>query len=280
MAVDYIASRRADRPFALVLSWGPPHNPYRDVPREYLDRYPVPDVEVPANCPDPVREDLAGYCAHVTALDEQLARIVAAIDAAGLRDDTILVYTSDHGDMLGSQGVTRKQHPWDESIRVPFLLRCPDQAGRGRYLSFPFGVVDILPTLLGLAGVPIPETVEGRDVSPAIHGEPFAEPELALIMCIAPFAEYVGAPWRGVRSARYSYARWLDGRGILYDTAADPEQLDNRYGNPACAALQRHLEDAMQQLLAERGDEFLSAAHYIGRCGFTVDERGAVPFTL
>ena len=279
MAVDYIASRPGDRPFALVLSWGPPHNPYRDVPREYLDRYPVPDVEVPANCPDPVREDLAGYCAHVTALDEQLARIVAAIDAAGLRDDTILVYTSDHGDMLGSHGVNRKQHPWDESIRVPFLLRCPDQAGRGRHLSFPFGVVDILPTLLGLAGVAIPDSVEGTDVSPAIRGEAFAEPELALTMCIAPFAEYVGSPWRGVRSARYSYARWLDARGILYDTAADPDQLDNRYGSPACAALQRHLEDAMQQLLGERGDRFLPAAHYVEGYGFTVDERGAVPFS-
>ena len=280
MAVDYIASRPADVPFALVLSWGPPHNPYRDLPQEYLDRYPEADVEVPANCPDPVREDLAGYCAHVTALDEQLARIVAAIDAAGLREDTILVYTSDHGDMLGSQGVDRKQHPWDESIRVPLLLRCPDQAGRGRHLPFPFGVVDILPTLLGLAGVPIPDSVEGRDMSPAIRGEPFAAPEHALTMCIAPFAEYVGAPWRGVRSARYSYARWLDGRGILYDTAADPDQLDNRYGSRSHAALQRHLEDAMQQLLAERGDRFLPAAHYVERHGFTVDERGAVPFSL
>ena len=276
MAVDYIASRPKDTPFALVVSWGPPHNPYRDLPREYLDRYPVEDVEVPANCRHPVREDLAGYCAHVTALDEQLGRIVAAVDAAGLREDTIFVYTSDHGDMLGSQGMTRKQHPWDESIRVPFLLRCPDQAGHGRHLSFPLGVVDILPTLLGLAGVPIPDSAEGTDVSPAIRGEPFCEPELALTMCITPFAEYVGAPWRGVRSARYSYARWLDGRGILYDTTADPDQLDNRYGSPACAALQRRLEDAMQQLLAERGDRFLPASHYVERYGFTVDERGAV----
>ena len=182
--------------------------------------------------------------------------------------------------MLGSQGMTRKQHPWDESIRVPFLLRCPDQASHGRHLSFPLGVVDILPTLLGLAGVPIPDSAEGTDVSPAIRGEPFPEPELALTMCITPFAEYVGAPWRGVRSARYSYARWLDGRGILYDTTADPDQLDNRYGSPACAALQRkRLEDAMQQLLAERGDEFLPAAAYIDRYGFAVDERGAIPYS-
>ena len=82
-------------------------------------------------------------------------------------------------------------------------------------------------------------------------------------------------PWRGVRSARYSYARWLDGRGILYDTTADPDQLDNRYGSPACAALQRRLEDAMQQLLAERGDEFCRRGiHRSVR--LRRDERGAV----
>ena len=82
MAVDYIASRPKDTPFALVVSWGPPHNPYRDLPQEYLDRYPVEDVEVPANCRHPVREDLAGYYAHVTALDEQLG--VCRIMPAGL----------------------------------------------------------------------------------------------------------------------------------------------------------------------------------------------------
>ena len=221
MAVDYIASRPADRPFALVLSWGPPHNPYRDVPREYLDRYPVPDVEVPANCPDPVREDLAGYCAHVTALDEQLARIVAAIDAAGLRDDTILVYTSDHGDMLGSQGMTRKQHPWDESIRVPFLLRCPDQAGHGRHLSFPDSAwPDILPTLLGLAGVAIPGWTPSRgsrpDVSPAIRGErgDRSRSRSTPSPCASPRSRNTSgqAPWRGVRSMRALQLCALAGR--------------------------------------------------------------------
>ena len=189
------------------------------------------------------------------------------------------MYTSDHGDMLGSQGVQRKQHPWDESILVPFLLRCPGQAGRGRRISFPLNVVDILPTLLGLAGVPIPATAEGRDLSPAVRGEPFAGNESALTMCIAPFAEYVGAPWRGVRTERYSYARWLDGRGILYDTLADPDQLHNRYLQRDWRGLGRDLEDVLQQLLAQRGDRFLPAAAYLEQYGYTVDESGAIPYT-
>ena len=282
MAIDYIRSRAGNAPgsapFALVLSWGPPHNPYRDLPRRYLDRYPPAEVEVPPNCPDPVREDLSGYHAHVTALDEQLGRIEAALAAEGVLENTIFVYTSDHGDMLGSQGVNRKQHPWDESILVPFLLRCPGQAGRGRRLSFPLNVVDILPTLLGLAGVPIPATVEGSDLSPAVRGEPFTGNEHALTMCIAPFAEYVGTPWRGVRGARYSYARWLDGRGILYDTVADPDQLRNLYRDDSCRSIRAELEDALQRLLAQRGDRFQPASAYCEQYGYTVDERGAVPY--
>ena len=218
-----------------MLSWGPPHNPYRDLPRRWLDRYPPAEAEVPANCPHPMREELAGYCAHVAALDEQLGRIEAALADAGVLENTIFVYTSDHGDMLGSQSVNRKQHPWDESILVPFLLRCPGGAGRGRRISFPLNVADILPTQLGLAGVPVPDSAEGRDLSPAVRGEPFAGNDAALTMCISPFAEYVGSPWRGVRTEHYSYARWLDSRGILYDTDADPDQLRNLFQDPVTA---------------------------------------------
>ena len=279
MAIDYLTARDRERPFALVLSWGPPHNPYRDLPPGYLERYPPAAAEVLPNCPDPAREDLAGYYAHVTALDEQLGRLEAALAAEGLLDDTIFVYTSDHGDMLGSQGVQRKQHPWDESILVPFLLRCPGQAGRGRRISFPLNVVDILPTLLGLAGVAIPAGIDGRDLSPAVRGEPFAGNESALTMCIAPFAEYRGAPWRGVRTERYSYARWRDGRGILHDTLADPDQLHNRYLQRDWSGLRDDLEDLLQQHLAQRGDRFLPAAAYLEQYGYAVDAGGAIPYT-
>ena len=279
MAIDYLKARDRERPFALVLSWGPPHNPYRDLPPGYLERYPPAAAEVLPNCPDPAREDLAGYYAHVTALDDQLGRLEAALAAEGLLDDTIFVYTSDHGDMLGSQGVQRKQHPWDESILVPFLLRCPGQAGRGRRISFPLNVVDILPTLLGLAGVAIPAGIDGRDLSPAVRGEPFAGNESALTMCIAPFAEYRGAPWRGVRTERYSYARWLDGRGILYDTLADPDQLHNRYLQRDWSGLRDDLEDLLQQHLAQLGDRFLPAAACLEQYGYAVDAGGAIPYT-
>lgn len=82
-----------------------------------------------------------------------------------------------------------------------------------------------------------------------------------------------------MRTERYSYARWLDGRGILYDTLADPDQLHNRYEQRDWRGLRGDLEELLQQHLAQRGDRFLPAAAYLERYGYAVDERGAIPYT-
>lgn len=283
LAIEYIRTRRRDRPFALVLSWGPPHNPYDAVPGRYLDLYPPDDLEVRPNCPDPDRADLAGYYAHITALDDQLARLGGVLDERGLMDDTVFVYTSDHGDMLGSQGRQRKQHPWDESIRVPFVMRCPDQADQadlahaGLRIGTPFNVVDIMPTLLGLAGIPVPGTCEGRDHAPAVRGEVFSGNEAGYIMSIAPFSEYRGQPWRGIRTTGHTYVRNLDGPWLLYDNRDDPFQMFNLAGRKSHAALQRRLDGLLQNEMDRRGDALLPAGHYLERFGYEVNEAGAIP---
>ncbi|MBZ0286819.1 MAG: sulfatase, partial [Anaerolineae bacterium] len=131
-AQAYIAQR--DRPFMLVLSWGPPHNPYATAPAAFQALYAPEDMElrpnVPAEMADAARGWLAGYYAHCSAIDHSVGEIVRTLEETGLADDTILVFASDHGDMLGSQGNERKQRPWDESIRVPFLVRYPRRYGR------------------------------------------------------------------------------------------------------------------------------------------------------
>lgn len=278
LAIAYIRSHNRRTPFALVLSWGPPHNPYRTVPERYLDMYPPEDMEVRPNCPAPNREDLSGYYAHVTALDDQLGRLAGTLEEESLMDRTLFVFTSDHGDMLGSQGVQRKQHPWDESILVPLIMRCPDQAGAGHHIASPFNVVDIMPTLLGLAGVSVPDTAEGRDHAPAVRGEPFEGNEAAYTMSIAPFSEYRGQPWRGVRTERYTYARRLDGPWLLYDNHEDPYQMNNLIGRPGHASLQQSMDDLLHRLMKERNDELLPARTYLDRYGYEVDEMGAVPY--
>jgi len=277
LAIDYIRSREGDKPFALVLSWGPPHNPYEAVPGSWLDLYPPGEIEVRPNCPDPDRGDLAGYYAHVTALDHQLARLENTLDELGLMDDTVFVYTSDHGDMLGSHGRQRKQQPWDESIRVPFVMRCPGQARAGLRIDSPLNVVDIMPTLLGLAGITAPESCEGRDHGPAVRGEAFDGNEAAYIMSIAPFSEYRGQPWRGIRTRRHTYVRNLDGPWLLYDNLEDPYQMRNLAGNADHAELQRRLDDQLMNEMALRGDALLPADHYLERYGYEVNDVGAIP---
>lgn len=278
-ALSFIEEADADdRPFALVLSWGPPHNPYRDLPDRYLEEYPAEDVEVRPNCPEPNRDDLSGYYAHVTALDEQLGRIQDLLEKKGLMENTVFVYTSDHGDMVGSQGEQRKQKPWDESIRVPFVIRCPG-ASAGTTIRKPVNMVDLMPTLLDFAGIDVPDGVEGRSVRRLLTGQEPDGDDIALTMAIAPFAEYTGLPWRGVRTSRYTYARRLDGPWLLFDNETDPYQLHNLVDRTEAAPLQAEMEGYLTRLLEERGDPFEPASYYLEKYGYQVDEKGAIPYT-
>lgn len=96
----------------------------------------------------------------ISALDEYVGDLLDTLREAGMDENTMFVYTSDHGDMLGSQGSVRKQQPWDESIRVPFLLRYPAVFGRQqKRIDEPINSPDIIPTLLGLSGIPVPSTL-------------------------------------------------------------------------------------------------------------------------
>ena len=120
---------------------------------------------VPEDQAEKAREELAGYYAHMVALDDCIARLLGTLEDCGIEEDTVFVFTSDHGDMLHSHGMTKKQQPYAESIMVPFLLRYPRAFGsRGRELDTLINTPDIAPTLLGLCGVPVPETAGHLDL--------------------------------------------------------------------------------------------------------------------
>jgi arylsulfatase A-like enzyme len=277
----------SDKPFALFVSWGPPHNPYQTAPEKYRAMYPKESVDlrsnVPAEMADKAREDIAGYYAHCTALDDCTGDLLGTLDELGIAEDTIFVYTSDHGDMLGSQGQERKQKPWDESIRVPFLLRYPKALGTpGQVMTFPINSPDIMPTMLSMCGVDIPKTVEGRDYSQRILENDDSGEVAALLACHSPFGEWIrkrgGREFRGVRTKRYTYTRTLDGPWLLYDNERDPEQLDNLCNKPEHADLQAHLETLLQRELEHANDEFLPGPEYIKQWNYAVDENGTMPY--
>jgi arylsulfatase A-like enzyme len=148
-------------PFLLMLSWGPPHDPYETAPEEFRRRIRAEDVRLRPNVPLEkhalARRELAGYYAHILALDHALGRLLDAVERSGAVEDTIFVFWSDHGDMLHSHGERRKQRPWEESVHVPLLIRYPRRFGRqGRRIEAPINTPDLLPTLLGLCGLPTP----------------------------------------------------------------------------------------------------------------------------
>ena len=288
-ASRYIVEHREGKPFLLVLSWGPPHNPYLTAPGQYQGLYKDRTLSlrpnVPADCYQDAQNQLRGYYAHISALDHCIGELVRTLNQCGLAKDTIFVFTSDHGDMLYSHGQRSKQRPWDESIRVPFLLRYPAVLGnKARTIDVPFNSPDILPTLLRLSSIEIPASVEGADFSDAVCGMSTAASEAALIMCPAPFGEWQrakhgGKEYRGIRTQKYTYVRDIKGPWLLYDNQQDPCQLNNLCNQPEMAALQNRLDAVLSQKLQQTHDEFRPAAYYLEKWSYTVDETGTVPYT-
>jgi arylsulfatase A-like enzyme len=279
---------RTAKPFFLFLAWGPPHDPYQTAPQRYRDQYHAEKLElrrnVPASIDEQVRASLAGYYAHCTALDDCMGDLLKTLRETGLIDNTLIVFTSDHGDLLGSHGAFNKQQPYDESIRVPLLFSWPKALGtRGRRLEAPIASEDIMPTILGLCGVAAPHAVEGLDYSHYLRGGNDPSDEAAVISCIAPFGQWErrhgGCEYRGIRTRRYTYVRDRTGPWLLFDNWTDPFQLNNVVNQPSNAGLQRDLDAHLTKKLKQTGDAFLSAGEYVEKWGYTVDANGTVPYT-
>ena len=289
-AQEYLRNRASvKKPFLLVLAWGPPHDPYGQAPPDFKALYADKQLELRPNVPsysaEKARQDLVGYYGHCAALDTCFGEVRQTLHEVGLEENTIMVFTSDHGDLLGSHGGQNKQQPYDESIRIPFLMRWPFGLGVGtRLLSAPITSEDVMPTLLALAGVSIPKTVEGLDFSGYIRGGVDPSGGDVLVSCPSPFGQWTravgGREYRGLRTARYTYVRDLKGPWLLFDNERDPYQLDNVVNRPEYASVQSELEARLQQKLTRYGDEFLPGPTYLARWGHEVDATGTVRYTL
>jgi len=189
MAIERISTHAAsESPFALFLSWGPPHDPWgqdnvrpedwerfkdADIPHRptvtlaqdgYADSWATMDETYRDRLDDNVR----GYYAQTANIDWNLGRILDAIDAAGIRDNTILVFTSYHGEMFGAQGRRAKNIFYDEAAHVPLLIRQPSV--QASTVETCISTVDLMPTLLGLLDLASPESVEGTNLSTTVSG--------------------------------------------------------------------------------------------------------------
>lgn len=288
-AQKYLESKaKSEKPFLLWMAWGPPHNPYETAPAKYKAMFPPEKVQLRGNVPEAfqenARKELAGYYAHCVALDDCMGDLLGTLKSTGLADNTIVVFTSDHGDMLRSLGQQRKQRPYEESARVPMLFRLPKALGIApRRVEGTINTEDVMPTLLSLCGVPIPKTVEGFDFTGYLRGGMDPSGGGAVIQCASPFGEFVraqgGKEYRALRTARYTFARDLNGPWLLFDNQADPFQMTNLVGVAEHAALQARLDAQLKAKLAVARDEFLPGPEYIAKWGYKVDARGTVPYT-
>jgi arylsulfatase A-like enzyme len=273
-------------PFVLLVAYGGPHFPHNTAPAQYRALYPLEKIALRPNVPPALqataRAEAQGYYAHCTALDQCVGDLLATLAETGLAANTIVVFTSDHGEMLGSQGVPprKKQVPWAEAANVPFLLRAPAlRKSPARVVQTPLTTPDILPTLLGLAGVAIPRSIEGEDLSGLLRGGREAEDRVALYMHPAPFGMGAfGREYRALRTSRYTYVRDIHGPWLLFDDRKDPGQLENLAGKRTASGLQKKLDARLQAALKKIGDDFRPAHAYLEEWGYAVNPQGEIPY--
>jgi arylsulfatase A-like enzyme len=282
MAISFLADRaRDDRPFALFLSFGTPHDPWRrqNVPGSWYDRFrdiPFSLPETWTETPDPYMDRFTDpvrwqehykvsipefqrvYYAMTANLDWNVGRLLAAVDRAGIARDTLIVFSSDHGEMFGAHGRVQKMTFYEEAVRVPFLMRWPGVIPGGRVTDACLGTPDIMPTVLGLLGLPIPRDVEGMDLSGIALGKGGPEPEAALLQGMGhTYLWRDGFEWRGLRDKRFTFARYrCDGSELLFDNMNDPLQRRNLIGDPAWKATAERIRERMRERMESLNDTF------------------------
>jgi arylsulfatase A-like enzyme len=242
--------------------------PFDQVPARHVEAYGDATPEELLTRPNVILDgpgerapgSVKNYFAAVTGIDENFGRILATLEELGLADDTIVVVTSDHGEMMGSHGLMGKDVWYDESLLVPFIIRWPGRIAPGTddlLLNSP----DVMPTLLGLAGLAemIPGAVEGADYSAAFTGGACERPESAYYHVEAP--QFPGrARRRGVRTHRYTFVvsrRGSERDVVLHDNREDPYQTRNFAADRPSVV--QDLLGELKGWLERTGDPFLDS---------------------
>ncbi len=262
-------NRPGAKPFFAALSVQPPHDPYV-APPEYMARYNPAKLEMRANVPgvrglqETARRELAGYYAMIENWDANVGRIRKALADSGLARNTHILFFSDHGDMHGSQGLYRKTNPFEESIRIPFIMGGEIDRYQGRavgQMPVVLNHVDIAPTTLGLCGIKRPSFMEGADLSH--HRIPKeaaqAEPDSAYLQNVIPTGHpnSINRPYRGVVTKDgWKYASFAGVPWLLYNLNEDPYEQVNLAHNNRYAAERKKLATRVRQWISDTNDTF------------------------
>lgn len=251
-ALEFMEARKdQEKPFALFVSYNPPHLPYELVPDKYYEKYKDLKIEYRDNVPEEMRipggkleTQTRQYFAAVAGIDEQFGRICNFLKENGLEENTLVILSADHGDMMGSQGLMSKNVWYEESIHIPLMVRQKGTIPAGDN-DVIFASPDHMPTVLDLLGLPVPETCQGVSHKEGIFGKAQNVPE-QMFLCsypggadLVPEFEKLGLThkaygWRGIKTKNRTfvihngYHPGEEQVQYLYDDEKDPYQLHPR----------------------------------------------------
>ena len=266
--LNNIAAKSAD-PFFMYVAFHAPHDP-RQSPKKYVDMYPRNKIKIPKNymnlhpfdqghakirdeklAPFPrtkesVKLHLQEYYAIITHADAQIGRILDALDKTGKRDNTIIIFTADHGLSCGRHGLMGKQNQYDHSVRVPLIFSGPG-IEKGKKIDTPVYYQSIHPTTLEMAKVPVPKTVDFPSLVPVLQGKKQKVHDYI-------FGSYMGFQ-RMVTDTEFKLIRYPhNGKAQLFDLRKDPLELKNLYSDPKYKDKIAELDKAMQKWMTRAGD--------------------------
>ena len=250
-----LMEQKKNEPFFIAAGFFRPHTPYV-APKKYFDLYPIEDMRLPYapkddrkdiptaafahNCPIPhynldeltCRKAMQAYYACVSFIDAQVGRMLDALDRLDLAKNTIVVFWSDHGYHLGEHnGIWQKRTLFEQGARAPLIIKAPGAKGNGQACRRIVEFVDIYPTLTALAGIPMPQAVEGRSLVPLLRNPIAKWNGYAITQVLRPADKRLPEPvmGRSIRTERWRYSDWGEGKhGIeLYDHYADPMEFNN-----------------------------------------------------
>lgn len=198
------------------------------------------------------RELMAHYYGYISYIDHQIGRLLSVVDKLGLSENTVVIYTTDHGEFMGGHGcIFKGMMMYDDLMRVPLLVRLPGQRPAPRVTNVLASSVDIMPTILDVAGLPVPEGVHGKSLRPVLEGRADTHHE-------AVFTSFAtaGIQMRMVRTSDYKYSlNWRPRqRNELYDMNADPLEMSNLAGEPQVRSVEDQLRRRLYRFMRQTKD--------------------------
>lgn len=279
-----LLKKKHDRPFYLGVGFIRPHTPLY-APKKYFDMFPLEDITLPPYMKDDLndcasvlrkrwqwgytkyealvaaggekawKEWVQAYLACTAFVDDQIGKVLAALDSSPYRKNTIVVLTGDNGYHVGEKDCIQKWHLWDESTRVPLFIHAPGAEGNGKTCDHPVSLIDMYPTLLDLCGLPKDPNkgrsntpLDGHSLRPLLHN-PKSEEWHGPAVALMGIRDGEANPHFSVRSSRYRYTLCGNGEEELYDHKEDPNEWTNLASNPEHATTKKQLREELMTIL-------------------------------